>query len=66
MLRKLLCWIPLFLHRFDCQGLSIIIIDVAYASVHGRRATAAKAASSDKTAARIVMRVSGDRTPVNG
>ncbi|KAI3761306.1 hypothetical protein L1987_51718 [Smallanthus sonchifolius] len=41
---------PLFLHS---------IIGVAYASVHGRRATTAKAASSDKTAARIAMHVSG-------
>ncbi|KAI3730453.1 hypothetical protein L1987_61623 [Smallanthus sonchifolius] len=30
-----------------------------------QEATAAKAASSDKTAARIAMHVSGDRTPVN-
>lgn len=41
------------------------IVDAASASVHGRSAAAAKAASSDKTAARIAMHMSGDRTPVN-
>ncbi|XP_076902507.1 peptidyl-prolyl cis-trans isomerase CYP65-like [Bidens hawaiensis] len=41
------------------------IVDAASASVHGRSAAAAKAASSDKTAARIAMHMSGDRTLVN-
>lgn len=41
------------------------IVDAASASVHGRSAAAAKAASSDKTAARIAMHMSGDRTPIN-
>lgn len=42
------------------------IVDAASASVHGRSAAAAKASSSDKTAARIAMHVAGDRVPVNG
>lgn len=41
------------------------IVDAASASVHGRSAAAAKAAPSDKTAARIAMHKAGDRTPVN-
>ncbi|MBA0592150.1 peptidyl-prolyl cis-trans isomerase CYP65 isoform X2 [Gossypium raimondii] len=41
------------------------IVDAASASVHGRSAAAAKAASSDKTAARIAMHMAGDRAPVN-
>ncbi|KAK3020820.1 hypothetical protein RJ639_047692 [Escallonia herrerae] len=41
------------------------IVDAASASVHGRSAAAAKAASNDKTAARIAMHMAGDRTPVN-
>lgn len=41
------------------------VVDAASASVHGRSAAAAKAASSDKTAARIAQHMSGDRTPVN-
>ncbi|KAK6923958.1 Cyclophilin-type peptidyl-prolyl cis-trans isomerase domain [Dillenia turbinata] len=41
------------------------IVDAASASVHGRSADAAKAASSDKTAARIAMHMAGERTPVN-
>ncbi|KAF9621189.1 hypothetical protein IFM89_016683 [Coptis chinensis] len=41
------------------------IVDAASASVHGRSAAAAKATSSDKTAARITMHMAGDRTPVN-
>lgn len=41
------------------------VVDAASASVHGRSAAAAKAASSDKTAARIAMHMAGDRTPVN-
>ncbi|GMP27730.1 hypothetical protein CsSME_00003592 [Camellia sinensis var. sinensis] len=41
------------------------IVDAASASVHGRSAAAAKAASSDKTAARIAMHIAGERTPVN-
>ncbi|GJS86642.1 hypothetical protein Tco_0769278 [Tanacetum coccineum] len=41
------------------------IVDVVSACVHGRSDVAAKAASSDKTAARIAMHMSGDRTPVN-
>ncbi|KAJ0097357.1 hypothetical protein Patl1_28514 [Pistacia atlantica] len=45
------------------QGFSIV--DAASASVHGRSAAAAKAASSDKTAARIAMHMAGDRAPVN-
>lgn len=45
------------------QGFSIV--DAASASVHGRSAAAAKAASSDKTAARIAMHMAGDRDPVN-
>ncbi|KAK2983294.1 LOW QUALITY PROTEIN: hypothetical protein RJ640_030573, partial [Escallonia rubra] len=41
------------------------VVDAASASVHGRSAAAAKAASSDKTAALIAMHMAGDRTPVN-
>nr|CAD1837812.1 unnamed protein product [Ananas comosus var. bracteatus] len=41
------------------------IVDAASASVHGRSAAAAKAASGDKTAARIAMHRAGERTPVN-
>lgn len=41
------------------------IVDAASASVHGRSAAAAKASSSDKTAARIAMHAAGDRAPVN-
>ncbi|OMP01817.1 hypothetical protein COLO4_11575 [Corchorus olitorius] len=41
------------------------IVDAASASVHGRSAAAAKAASSDKTAARIAMHKAGERAPVN-
>ncbi|XVF61354.1 hypothetical protein PTKIN_Ptkin08bG0123200 [Pterospermum kingtungense] len=41
------------------------IVDAASASVHGRSAAAAKAASSDKTAARIAMHMAGERTPLN-
>ncbi|KAK9064898.1 hypothetical protein SSX86_016280 [Deinandra increscens subsp. villosa] len=47
------------------QQQAFSIVDAASASVHGRSAAAAKAASSDKTAARIAMHMSGDRTPVN-
>ncbi|KAJ4823323.1 cytochrome P450 monooxygenase 65 [Turnera subulata] len=41
------------------------IVDAASASVHGRSAAAAKAASSDKAAARIAMHMAGERAPVN-
>jgi peptidyl-prolyl cis-trans isomerase-like protein 2 len=41
------------------------IVDAASASVHGRSAAAAKAATSDKTAARIAMHMAGERAPVN-
>uniref|UniRef100_A0A1D1YC95 Peptidyl-prolyl cis-trans isomerase-like 2 n=1 Tax=Anthurium amnicola TaxID=1678845 RepID=A0A1D1YC95_9ARAE len=41
------------------------IVDAASASVHGRSAAAAKAASSEKAAARIAMHMAGERTPVN-
>lgn len=41
------------------------VVDAASASVHGRSAAAAKAGSSDKTAARIAMHMSGDRAPIN-
>lgn len=41
------------------------IVDAASAAVHGRSAAAAKASSSDKTAARIAMHMAGDRAPVN-
>nr|CAB3496765.1 unnamed protein product [Digitaria exilis] len=41
------------------------IVDAASASVHGRSAAAAKAASAEKTAARIAMHMAGDRAPVN-
>ncbi|XP_072979878.1 peptidyl-prolyl cis-trans isomerase CYP65 [Typha angustifolia] len=44
---------------------SFSIVDAASASVHGRSAEAAKAASSDKTAARIAMHMAGERMPVN-
>lgn len=44
---------------------SYSIVDAASASVHGRSASAAKAASSDKTAARIAMHMAGERNPVN-
>lgn len=45
---------------------SFSIVDAASASVHGRSAAAAKAASAENTAARIAMHMSGERTPVNG
>ncbi|KAL9264886.1 Peptidyl-prolyl cis-trans isomerase CYP65-like protein [Drosera capensis] len=41
------------------------IVDAASASVHGRSAAAAKAASADKTAARVAMHMAGERAPVN-
>ena len=41
------------------------IVDAASASVHGRSAAAAKAASAEKTAARIAAHMAGDRAPVN-
>ncbi|KAL1196475.1 Peptidyl-prolyl cis-trans isomerase CYP65 [Cardamine amara subsp. amara] len=41
------------------------VVDAASASVFGRSADAAKAGSSDKTAARIAMHMAGDRAPVN-
>lgn len=44
---------------------SFSIVDAASASVHGRSAAAAKAASSDKTVARIAMHMAGERVPVN-
>ncbi|KAK4749439.1 hypothetical protein SAY87_026888 [Trapa incisa] len=44
---------------------SFSIVDAASAAVHGRSAAAAKASSTDKTAARIAMHISGERTPVN-
>ncbi|PIA29341.1 hypothetical protein AQUCO_06000004v1 [Aquilegia coerulea] len=44
---------------------SYSIVDAASASVHGRSAAAARATSSDKTAARIAMHMAGERTPVN-
>ncbi|XP_058080781.1 peptidyl-prolyl cis-trans isomerase CYP65 [Magnolia sinica] len=46
-------------------GQSFSIVDAASASVHGRSAAAAKAAASDKTAARIAMHMAGERMPVN-
>ncbi|WCJ31417.1 Peptidyl-prolyl cis-trans isomerase CYP65 [Euphorbia peplus] len=45
------------------QGFSVV--DAASAAVHGRSGAAAKAASSDKTAARIALHMAGDRAPVN-
>ncbi|XP_050388092.1 peptidyl-prolyl cis-trans isomerase CYP65 [Argentina anserina] len=41
------------------------IVDAASASVHGRSAAAARATSSDKTAARIAMHKAGERAPIN-
>ncbi|GAB4846891.1 cytochrome P450 monooxygenase 65 [Ancistrocladus abbreviatus] len=41
------------------------IVDAASASVHGRSAAAAKAASADKTAARVAVHMAGERAPVN-
>ncbi|CAI8588990.1 unnamed protein product [Vicia faba] len=49
----------------DAAPPALSIVDAASASVHGRSAAAAKASSSDKTAARIAMHVAGDRAPVN-
>lgn len=46
-------------------GQTFSIVDAASASVHGRSAAAAKATSSDKTAARIAMHMAGERAPVN-
>lgn len=45
---------------------SFSIVDAASASVHGRSASAAKAASAEKTAARIAMHKAGERAPING
>ncbi|KAG6666064.1 peptidyl-prolyl cis-trans isomerase CYP65 [Carya illinoinensis] len=47
------------------QAQAYSIVDAASASVHGRSAAAAKAASSDKTAAKISMHMAGERVPVN-
>lgn len=44
---------------------SFSIVDAASASVHGRSAAAAKATSSDKTAARVALHMAGERAPVN-
>ncbi|PKA58183.1 Peptidyl-prolyl cis-trans isomerase-like 2 [Apostasia shenzhenica] len=44
---------------------SFSIVDAASASVYGRSAAAAKAATSDKAAARIAMHMAGERDPVN-
>lgn len=44
---------------------SFSIVDAASASVYGRSAAAAKAAPSDKTAARVAMHMAGERKPVN-
>lgn len=44
---------------------SFSVVDAASASVHGRSAAAAKAASSDKTAARVALHMAGERAPVN-
>lgn len=44
---------------------SFSIVDAASASVYGRSAEAAKAASSDKTAARVALHMAGERAPVN-
>lgn len=41
------------------------IVDAASASVHGRSAAAAKAATPDKVAARIALHMAGERAPVN-
>lgn len=41
------------------------IVDAASASVHGRSAAAAKAAPTEKTAARIAMHMAGERALVN-
>lgn len=41
------------------------IVDAASASVYGRSAAAAKAAPSDKTAARVAMHMAGERKAVN-
>ncbi|CAA2970588.1 peptidyl-prolyl cis-trans isomerase CYP65 [Olea europaea subsp. europaea] len=41
------------------------IVDAASAAVHGRSANSAKSDSNDKTAARIAMRIAGERTAVN-
>ncbi|XP_038684064.1 peptidyl-prolyl cis-trans isomerase CYP65-like isoform X2 [Tripterygium wilfordii] len=49
----------------EVKAPSFSIVDAASASVHGRSAAAAKAGSSDKTAARIAMHMAGDRAPVN-
>ncbi|CAM8883360.1 unnamed protein product [Rhodiola kirilowii] len=44
---------------------SYSVVDAASAAVHGRSAAAAKAAPTDKTAARIAMHMAGERAPVN-
>ncbi|XP_020520929.1 peptidyl-prolyl cis-trans isomerase CYP65 isoform X2 [Amborella trichopoda] len=44
---------------------SFSIVDAASASVNGRSAAAAKAASDDKTAAHIAVHMAGERQPVN-
>lgn len=52
-------------NEVKAQQPAFSIVDAASASVHGRSAAAAKDSSSDKTAARIAMHMSGDRTPIN-
>ncbi|KAB1214909.1 Peptidyl-prolyl cis-trans isomerase-like 2 [Morella rubra] len=49
----------------EVRAQAFSIVDAASASVHGRSAAAAKAASSDKTAAKIAMHMAGERVPVN-
>ncbi|KAI8012399.1 Peptidyl-prolyl cis-trans isomerase CYP65 [Camellia lanceoleosa] len=55
--------------RFFLLQNSDLIVDAAYASVHGRSAAAAKATSSEKTAVRIAMHIaakSGGGEDLNG
>ncbi|PKU70639.1 peptidyl-prolyl cis-trans isomerase CYP65 [Dendrobium catenatum] len=49
----------------DKPSQSFSIVDAASASVYGRSAASAKAASNDKTAARIALHMAGERAPVN-
>lgn len=51
--------------KADVPKQTYSVVDAASASVFGRSADAAKAGSSDKTAARIAMHMAGDRAPVN-
>eukprot|EP00252_Welwitschia_mirabilis_P025552 TRINITY_DN8027_c0_g1_i3.p1 TRINITY_DN8027_c0_g1~~TRINITY_DN8027_c0_g1_i3.p1 ORF type:complete len:589 (+),score=152.53 TRINITY_DN8027_c0_g1_i3:302-2068(+) len=56
---------PIDEKKADSNTQSFSIVDAASASVSGRSAAAAKAASLEKTAARVAAHMAGERQPVN-